>query len=166
MFHKVNTILSFKKNHLIANWELLYYEKEIVMHLNFSVGRNRTFMWNLVIKQKYVLGDCSKETNLSLIDKTNVGDEATDRSGQALVPISACSQAPPGEQQPGSVLPSQSGRWLVSGCGQRHVPAQEHCFSKTCFWITPSYLIFFSFKQMHGHYRSFILYSPLSKGKW
>lgn len=73
------------------------------MHLNFSVGRNKTFMWKLVIEQKYVLGDCSKGTNLGLIDKRNVANEATDCSGQALAPhLCPVHEHPSAEQQPGS----------------------------------------------------------------
>lgn len=53
-----------------------------------------------------MLGDCSKQTNLGLIDKMNVGNEATDRSGQALAPLSPhfhpVHEHPSAEQQPES----------------------------------------------------------------
>lgn len=151
MLHRINTILSFKKYNLIANWELLYYDKEIVVHLNFSVGRNRrTSVWNFVIRRKYVLCTCSKWADSGLVDKMwmlGMGPQII-LAGHLPPPSSPVHEHRLGWGEPAWIrccLPTEA-KELVSGCGQQRVPIQEHFFSKTCFWVTLSFFIF-SFKK-------------------
>lgn len=143
-------MLSFKKYNLIANWELLYYDKEIVVHLNFSVGRNRrTCVWNFVIRQKYVLCTCSKWADSGLVDKMSVGNGATDHSGGALAPaFHSCSWASlgVGGTSLNQVLPAHRGKGVGFWMWSAACPHPGTFFFEDLF-LSYSIIFIFSFKK-------------------